>query len=82
MEEKTIEEVVVDKNESTTTTQEKPVEEKVQVKKKRGRPSLKRQLTDDIIKVDLSKPIVKEEKEKEDAVQEQSTDEVSCSFFS
>jgi len=79
MEEKTIEEVVVDKNESTTTTQEKPVEEKVQVKKKRGRPSLKRQLTDDIIKVDLSKPIVKEEKEKEDAVQEQSTDEVSSS---
>ena len=79
MEEKTIEEVVVDKNESTATTQEKPVEEKVQVKKKRGRPSLKRQLTDDIIKVDLSKPIVKEEKEKEDAVQEQSTDEVSSS---
>ena len=61
MEEKTIEEVVVDKNESTTTTQEKPVEEKVQVKKKRGRPSLKRQLTDDVIKVDLSKPIVKKE---------------------
>ena len=76
MEEKTIEEVVVDKNESTTTTQEKPVEEKVQVKKKRGRPSLKRQLTDDVIKVDLSKPIVKKE---EDAVQEQSTDEVSSS---
>ena len=63
MEEKTIEEVVVDKNESTATTQEKPVEEKVQVKKKRGRPSLKRQLTDDVIKVDLSKPIVKEEEE-------------------
>ena len=79
MEEKTIEEVVVDKNESTTTTQEKPVEEKVQVKKKRGRPSLKRQLTDDIIKVDLSKPIIKEEKREEDAVQEQSTDEVSSS---
>ena len=79
MEEKTIEEVVVDKNESTTTTQEKPVEEKVQVKKKRGRPSLKGQLTDDVIKVDLSKPIVKEEEEKEDAVQEQSTDEVSSS---
>ena len=79
MEEKTIEEVVVDKNESTTTTQEKPVEEKVQVKKKRGRPSLKRQLTDDIIKVDLSKPIIKEEKGEEDAVQEQSTDEVSSS---
>ena len=76
MEEKTIEEVVVDKNESTTTTQEKPVEEKVQVKKKRGRTSLKRQLTDDVIKVDLSKPIVKKE---EDAVQEQSTDEVSSS---
>ena len=69
MEEKTIEEVVVDQKESTTTTQEKPVEEKVQVKKKRGRPSMKRQLTDDIIKVDLSKPPVK--KEEENVVEEQ-----------
>ena len=74
MEEKTIEEVVVDKNESTATTQEKPVEEKVQVKKKRGRPSLKKQSDDNVIKVDLSKPPIKKE---EDAVQEQSTDEVS-----
>ena len=67
MEEKTIEEVVVDKNESTTTTQEKPVEEKVQVKKKRGRPSMKKKSTDDIIKVDLSKP---KEEEKENVVEE------------
>ena len=70
MEEKTIEEVVVDQKESTTTTQEKPVEEKVQVKKKRGRPSMKRQLTDDVIKVDLSKP-KKQEKEEENVVEEQ-----------
>ena len=69
MEEKTIEEVVVDKNESTTTTQEKPVEEKVQVKKKRGRPSLKKQSTDDVIKVDLSKP-KEQEKEEENVVEE------------
>ena len=66
MEEKTIEEVVVDQKESTTTTQEKPVEEKVQVKKKRGRPSMKRQSTDDVIKIDLSKP-----KEEENVVEEQ-----------
>ena len=68
MEEKTIEEVVVDQNESTTTTQEKPVEEKVQVKKKRGRPSMKRQSTDDVIKIDLSKP---KEKEEENVIEEQ-----------
>jgi len=69
MEEKTIEEVVVDKNESTTTTtQEKPVEEKVQVKKKRGRPSMKKKSTDDIIKVDLSKP---KKEEEENVVEEQ-----------
>jgi hypothetical protein len=67
MEENTIEEVgVVDQKESTTTTEEKPVEEKVQVKKKRGRPSMKRQSTDDVIKIDLSKP-----KEKENVVEEQ-----------
>ena len=70
MEEKTIEEVVVDQKESTTTTQEKPVEEKVQVKKKRGRPSMKRQLTDDVIKVDLSKP-KEQEKEEKNVVEEQ-----------
>jgi len=67
MEENTIEEVVVDQKESTTTTEEKPVEEKVQVKKKRGRPSMKRQSTDDVIKVDLSKP----KEEKEDVIEEQ-----------
>ena len=67
MEENTIEEVgVVDQKESTTTTEEKPVEEKVQVKKKRGRPSMKRQSTDDVIKIDLSKP-----KEEENVVEEQ-----------
>jgi len=67
MEENTIEEVVVDQSDSTTTTEEKPVEEKVQVKKKRGRPSMKRQSTDDVIKVDLSKP----KEEKEDVIEEQ-----------
>ena len=66
MEENTIEEVVVDQKESTTTTEKKPVEEKVQVKKKRGRPSMKRQSTDDVIKIDLSKP-----KEEENVVEEQ-----------
>ena len=79
MEEKTIEEVVVDQKESTTTTQEKPVEEKVQVKKKRGRPSMKRQLTDDVIKVDLSKPKEQEEEnvveEKQPVAEESTTDE-------
>ena len=79
MEEKTIEEVVVDKNESTTTTQEKPVEEKVQVKKKRGRPSLKKQSTDDVIKIDLSKPKEQEEEnvveEKQPVAEESATDE-------
>ena len=68
MEENTIEEVVVvdQKESTTTTTEEKPVEEKVQVKKKRGRPSMKRQSTDDVIKIDLSKP-----KEEENVVEEQ-----------
>jgi len=68
MEENTIEEVVVDQSDSTTTTEEKPVEEKVQVKKKRGRPSMKRQSTDDVIKIDLSKP---KEKEEENVIEEQ-----------
>ena len=70
MEENTIEEVVVvdQKESTTTTTEEKPVEEKVQVKKKRGRPSMKRQSTDDVIKIDLSKP---KEKEEENVVEEQ-----------
>lgn len=79
MEEKTIEEVVVDQKESTTTTEEKPVEEKVQVKKKRGRPSMKRQSTDDVIKIDLSKPKEQEEEnvveEKQPVAEESTTDE-------
>ena len=58
----------MDQKESTTTTEEKPVEEKVQVKKKRGRPSIKRQSTDDVIKIDLSKP---KEQEEENVVEEQ-----------
>ena len=66
MEENTIEEVVVDQKESTTTTEEKPTEEKVKVKRK---PSMKRKVIDDIIKVDLSKP--KEEKEEENVVEEE-----------
>lgn len=66
MEENTIEEVVVDQKESTTTTEEKPVEEKVKVKRK---PSMKRKVIDDIIKVDLSKP--KEEKEEKNVVEEE-----------
>ena len=65
MEENTIEEVVVDKKESTTTT-EKPTEEKVKVKK---RPSMKKKIIDDIIKVDLSKH--KEEEKVENVVEEQ-----------
>mgnify|MGYP003666487518 CR=1 FL=1 len=77
MEEKTIEEVVVDQKESTTTTEEKPVEEKVQVKKKRGRPSMKRQSTDDVIKIDLSKPKEEENvvEEKQPVAEESTTDE-------
>ena len=65
MEENTIEEVVVDQKESTTTT-EKPTEEKVKVKR---RPSMKKKVIDDIIKVDLSKP--KEEEKVENVVEEQ-----------
>ena len=78
MEENTIEEVVVvDQKESTTTTEEKPVEEKVQVKKKRGRPSMKRQSTDDVIKIDLSKPKEEENvvEEKQPVAEESTTDE-------
>ena len=66
MEENTIEEVVVDQKESTTITEEKPTEEKVKVKRK---PSMKRKVIDDIIKVDLSKP--KEEKEEKNVVEEE-----------
>jgi len=56
----------VDQKESTTTTEEKPTEEKVKVKRK---PSMKRKVIDDIIKVDLSKP--KEEKEEKNVVEEE-----------
>ena len=69
----------MDQKESTTTTEEKPVEEKVQVKKKRGRPSIKRQSTDDVIKIDLSKPKEQEEEnvveEKQPVAEESTTDE-------
>ena len=56
----------MDQKESTTTTEEKPTEEKVKVKRK---PSMKRKVIDDIIKVDLSKP--KEEKEEKNVVEEE-----------
>ena len=59
---------------------EKKPQEKIKVKK---RPkSVKRNMEDEVIKVDLSKPVQEEgqeNKKEEDAVQEQSTDEVSSS---
>ena len=59
---------------------EKKPQEKIKVKK---RPkSVKRNMEDEVIKVDLSKPVQEEgqeNKQEEDAVQEQSTDEVSSS---
>jgi len=66
MEENKVEEVVADQVDSTTT--EKPTEEKVKVKR---RPSMKKKVIDDIIKVDLSKPKEEEEKEVENVVEEQ-----------
>ena len=66
MEENKVEEVVADQVDSTTT--EKPIEEKVKVKR---RPSMKKKVIDDIIKVDLSKPKEEEEKEVENVVEEQ-----------
>ena len=72
MEEKTTEEVV-DQVESTTT--EKPTEEKVKVKR---RPSMKKKVIDDIIKVDLSKPKeedIVEEEQQEPVAEEPTTDE-------
>ncbi len=72
MEEKTTEEVV-DQVESTTT--EKPTEEKVKVKR---RPSMKKKVIDDIIKVDLSKPKeedIVEEEQQEPVAEESTTDE-------
>jgi len=66
MEDNKVEEVVADQVDSTTT--EKPIEEKVKVKR---RPSMKKKVIDDIIKVDLSKPKEEEEKEVENVVEEQ-----------
>ena len=66
MEENKVEEVVADQVDPTTT--EKPTEEKVKVKR---RPSMKKKVIDDIIKVDLSKPKEEEEKEVENVVEEQ-----------
>ena len=63
MEDNKVEEVVADQVDPTTT--EKPTEEKVKVKR---RPSMKKKVIDDIIKVDLSKP---KEEEKVDVVEEQ-----------
>ena len=72
MEENTIQEEVLEK---------KPQEK---IKVKRRPKSVKRNMEDEVIKVDLSKPVQKEEekqenKKEEDAVQKQSTDEVSSS---
>ena len=64
MEENKVEEVVADQVDPTTT--EKPTEGKVKVKR---RPSMKKKVIDDIIKVDLSKP--KEEEKVENVVEEQ-----------
>jgi len=73
MEENKVEEVVADQVDPTTT--EKPTEGKVKVKR---RPSMKKKVIDDIIKVDLSKPkeedIVEEEQQKPVA-EESTTDE-------
>ena len=66
MEDNKVEEIVADQVDSTTT--EKPIEEKVKVKR---RPSMKKKVIDDIIKVDLSKPKEEEEKEVENVVEEQ-----------
>lgn len=66
MEDNKVEEVVADQVDSTTT--EKPIEEKVKVKR---RPSMKKKVIDDIIKVDLSKPKEEEKKEVENVVEEQ-----------
>lgn len=74
MEDNKVEEVVADQVDSTTT--EKPTEEKVKVKR---RPSMKKKVIDDIIKVDLSKPkeedIVEEEEQQQPVAEEPTTDE-------
>jgi len=64
MEENKVEKVVADQVDPTTA--EKPTEGKVKVKR---RPSMKKKVIDDIIKVDLSKP--KEEEKVENVVEEQ-----------
>jgi hypothetical protein len=67
-------EVVADQVDPTTT--EKPTEGKVKVKR---RPSMKKKVIDDIIKVDLSKPkeenIVEEEQQQQPVAEESTTDE-------
>tara|TARA_R110002020_G_scaffold41814_2_gene122910 strand:- start:960 stop:2207 length:1248 start_codon:yes stop_codon:yes gene_type:complete len=73
MEDNKVEEVVTDQVDSTTT--EKPIEEKVKVKR---RPSMKKKVIDDIIKVDLSKPKeedIVEEEQQEPVAEEPTTDE-------
>ena len=73
MEENKVEEVVADQVDSTTT--EKPTEGKVKVKR---RPSMKKKVIDDIIKVDLSKPKeedIVEEEQQEPVAEESTTDE-------
>jgi hypothetical protein len=74
MEENKVEEVVADQVDPTTT--EKPTEGKVKVKR---RPSMKKKVIDDIIKVDLSKPkeenIVEEEQQQQPVAEESTTDE-------
>jgi len=73
MEENKVEEVVADQVDPTTT--EKPTEGKVKVKR---RPSMKKKVIDDIIKVDLSKPKeedIVEEEQQEPVAEESTTDE-------
>jgi hypothetical protein len=74
MEENKVEEVVADQVDPTTT--EKPTEGKVKVKR---RPSMKKKVIDDIIKVDLSKPkeenIVEEQQQQQPVAEESTTDE-------
>jgi hypothetical protein len=74
MEENKVEEVVADQVDPTTT--EKPTEGKVKVKR---RPSMKKKVIDDVIKIDLSKPKEQEEEnvveEKQPVAEESTTDE-------
>ena len=71
MEDNKVEEVIADQVDPTTT--EKPTEEKVKVKR---RPSMKKKVIDDIIKVDLSKPKeVDVVEEQQPVAEEPTTDE-------